>query len=75
LTWSSGLFVFTDGQAHPLHTQMDKIESDRCSEYGHAWPVIPAFRKGRKNKNSRLGRAWWRTPLIPALGRQRQVDF
>jgi hypothetical protein len=21
------------------------------------------------------GRAWWRTPLIPALGRQRQVDF
>jgi hypothetical protein len=20
-------------------------------------------------------RAWWRTPLIPALGRQRQMDF
>jgi hypothetical protein len=20
-------------------------------------------------------RQWWRTPLIPALGRQRQVDF
>jgi hypothetical protein len=25
-------------------------------------------------KNPR-GRAWWRTPLIPALGWQRQVDF
>jgi hypothetical protein len=22
-----------------------------------------------------LSRAWWRMPLIPALGRQRQVDF
>jgi hypothetical protein len=21
------------------------------------------------------GRAWWRTPVIPALGRQRQADF
>jgi hypothetical protein len=22
-----------------------------------------------------VARWWWRTPLIPALGRQRQVDF
>jgi hypothetical protein len=26
-------------------------------------------------RNSSVSRAWWRTPLIPALGRQRQVDF
>jgi hypothetical protein len=29
----------------------------------------------RRDKKDRLRLAWWRTPLIPALGRQRQVDF
>jgi hypothetical protein len=28
-----------------------------------------------ENKKLNRGRARWRTPLIPALGRQRQVDF
>jgi hypothetical protein len=26
-------------------------------------------------KNRKIAGWWWRTPLIPALGRQRQVDF
>jgi hypothetical protein len=26
-------------------------------------------------KNVLCARRWWRTPLIPALGRQRQADF
>jgi hypothetical protein len=28
-----------------------------------------------KLKYSIISQAWWRMPLIPALGRQRQVDF
>jgi hypothetical protein len=28
-----------------------------------------------KVRSSGLSRAWWCMPLIPALGRQRQVDF
>jgi hypothetical protein len=30
----------------------------------------------KKKKNPKIfSRAWWHMPLIPALGRQRQVDF
>jgi hypothetical protein len=32
-------------------------------------------RKRKKEKRKKESWAWWRTPLIPALGRQRQVDF
>ena len=31
--------------------------------------------KERERERERESRVWWRTPLIPALRRQRQVDF
>jgi hypothetical protein len=41
-------------------------------------PQFPKYRAGVNDsfqKNRILVWAWWRTPLIPALGRQRQADF
>jgi hypothetical protein len=31
--------------------------------------------KGKELKNKNKSQVWWRTPLIPALGRQKQADF
>jgi hypothetical protein len=31
--------------------------------------------KKERIKRNYWGQAWWRMPLIPALGRQRQADF
>jgi hypothetical protein len=41
-----------------------------------SWPssVHPTMLRSPRFK-SPFSRAWWRTPLIPALGRQRQADF
>ena len=44
-----------------------------------AWGILkvqPQKHQKTKTKTKKtLARQWWRTPLIPALGRQRQMDF
>jgi hypothetical protein len=37
--------------------------------------IEASLRREIMNKNEEFGQAWWRTPLILALGRQRQADF
>jgi hypothetical protein len=32
-------------------------------------------KKQNNNNNNKTAGQWWCTPLIPALGRQRQADF
>jgi hypothetical protein len=38
------------------------------------WKESEFSRKKQKQKQKQK-RVWWLTPLIPAFGRQRQVDF
>jgi hypothetical protein len=36
---------------------------------------IEWYRGNEMFEKEKLSQEWWHTPLIPALGRQRQVDF
>jgi hypothetical protein len=44
---------------------------------GHeGWPIgIRAAQMEQGKLKVRVSQAWWRTPLIPALRRQKQADF
>jgi hypothetical protein len=59
-----------------------KVDTERTTEYeANIQNCIRFFHANNRQlefyfKRLRLlSRAWWRTPLIPALGRQRQADF
>ena len=54
--------------------RLNQIEDPEINHYNYGqWFFTrnsKAYNKKRKDR-----RVWWHTPLIPALGRQRQVDF
>jgi hypothetical protein len=54
----------------PKSYQVDDKTGITVSKHLEERSVYPA---GIENKA--YGRVWWRMPLIPALGRQRQADF
>jgi hypothetical protein len=75
-----------DRNVSPLVKEMREVKDESWREkrpsnlWGHLSKQKPkklGFKYLPKDrvKNLSSSRAWWCTPLIPALGRQRQVDF
>jgi hypothetical protein len=56
-------------------TQEAGIRSGRSSRPASAAWKFEAKSRLCETSKVKKGRAWWRTPLIPALRRQRQADF
>jgi hypothetical protein len=48
-----------------------QVQSNPVLEFHTHLKLIQNLELKTQNKS----RVWWHTPLIPALGRQRQVDF
>jgi hypothetical protein len=56
-------------RADVLLTAEPSLLPRRRYTYSHVWLGIWVLKKVK------IAGQWWRTPLIPALGRQRQADF
>jgi hypothetical protein len=54
---------------------IEECSVEYCSMDGWADSMTKEGRKLNGIMMDRWSRAWWHTPLIPALGRQRQADF
>ena len=51
------------------------VYCDRYSDVKCYMENVSIGAAGYLNKSASSRQAWWRMPLIPALGRQRQADF
>jgi hypothetical protein len=62
-------------QVHLTQCPMGTLEADTREPPGAEGQARQAYTEETQLKTSSHYRAWWRTPLVPALGRQRQADF
>jgi hypothetical protein len=51
------------------------ILNNKRTSGGITIPDLKAILHSNSDKNCVIAGQWWRMPLIPALGRQRQADF
>jgi hypothetical protein len=57
--------------AWSAHSEPQPLTTIPTPAGSEAYSSVPAEHPER----GKISRAWWCTPLIPALGRQRQADF
>jgi hypothetical protein len=64
--------------SHPQHSVEVYTCNPNIGKEERKGSEVDRYQNKNRNvqiKNDDTSRAWWHTPLIPALGRQRQVDF
>uniref|UniRef100_A0A8I3XD88 Uncharacterized protein n=1 Tax=Callithrix jacchus TaxID=9483 RepID=A0A8I3XD88_CALJA len=58
----------------PVIPALWEAEVGRSPEVRSSRPAWPTWRKPVTTKNTKISRAWWQAPVIPALRRLRQEN-
>jgi hypothetical protein len=74
--FSENIHILTHTHTH-THTHIHTHTHTYIYTYTYIYIYIYIYTYAKLSLKSRntVSRLWWRTPLIPALGRQRQADF
>ena len=67
--------VLRDPHPNKCRKKANRASSVNINQQSRAQSSVRVCTLNARLKDQGSSQAWWRTPLIPALGRQKQVNF